>query len=197
MGRPALSPARTMELTRSLVEAKAEEYAEEEPLYAVEAEQIETLPTAFDSGEFGWRDAAWVVRWYYRRYLGAFPDDRRRAAEDAFGENDFETIRAAIDDVLVAEDTGAKLDRITDLSGVDVPIGSAFLQFLDPDAYLVVGDREWAVLRAAGELSEPYPDPPAPAEYETYLGAARALADRYECDLWTLYRALWRLHRDL
>lgn len=186
-----------MELTPSLVRERAEAYADEEPLYAVEAEQVETLPGAFASGEFGWRDAAWVVRWYYRRYLGAYPDRRRREAEAAFGENDLETIRAAVADAIEAPDVAATLDRLTDLAGVDVPEASAFLQFLDPDAYLVVGDREWAVLRAAGELEGAYPDPPTAADYERYLDAARGVADRLDCDLWTLYRALWRLHREL
>lgn len=186
-----------MELTRSLVAEAARAYADEEPLYAVEAEQVETLPGAFAAGNFGWRDAAWIVRWYFRRYLGDYPDERRRAVEEAFGENDFETIRSVVDDVLAADETTGKLDRLTDLSGVDVPVASAFLQFLDPDAYLVVGDREWAVLRAAGELSEPYPDSLTIDQYGTYLETARSAAERLDCDLWTLYRALWRLHRDL
>ncbi|QLG47445.1 hypothetical protein [Natrinema halophilum] len=182
-----------MELTRSLVETQAREYREREPLYAVERENIETLPDAFATGEYGRRDAAWVVRWYYRRFLGAYPDDERRDAEERFWENDFETVRRAIADVVDATDAAAGLARLTDLAAVDVPVGSAFLMFVDPDEYIVVGPREWSALREAEALSRPYPDPPAIPEYVDYLERCRSLTARLECNYWTLYRALWRL----
>ncbi|WP_202946612.1 hypothetical protein [Halalkalicoccus jeotgali] len=60
-----------MTLTRSTIEEKVAEYEREEPFYPVEQEGIETYPAAFAAGEFGFRDAEWVVQWYYRRYLGA------------------------------------------------------------------------------------------------------------------------------
>ncbi|WP_408958883.1 hypothetical protein [Natrinema sp. 74] len=184
-----------MELTRSLVESEAREYREREPLYGVERENLETLPTAFASGEYGRRDAAWVVRWYYRRFLGDYPDAERRAAEEAFWDTDFEAVRSAIADAVVATDAATGIDRLTDLEAVGVPVASGVLMFVDPDAYVVVGPREWAALRETGALSEPYPDPPSIREYETYLERCRALADRFDCDLWTLYRALWRLSK--
>lgn len=183
-----------MELTDEVVESRAAEYEAEEALYAVEAEQVEGLPAAFASGNFGWRDAAWVVRWYYRRYLGDYPDERRRAAEDAFGGNDFGTVRAVLEDVVASTDDAECVRRLTDLEGVDVPVASAFLQFVDPDSYVVVGEREWAVLREAGELGEPYPDPPSVEQYLAYLDACRSVAERTGADLWTVYRALWRLY---
>jgi hypothetical protein len=188
-----------MELTRSLVESQAREYLEREPLYTVEAEQLETLPAAFESGEYGRRDAAWVVRWYYRRFLGGYPDDERREAEDRFWSNDFETVRDAIADATDTADTNdssdaaARISSLTELEAVDVPVASAFCMFIDPAKYVVVGPREWSTLRDADELSHSYPDPPSVPQYETYLERCRSLADRFDCDLWTLYRALWRL----
>ncbi|AGB32700.1 hypothetical protein C488_08627 [Natrinema pellirubrum DSM 15624] len=182
-----------MELADSLVAAKAREYREREPLYAVEAEQLETLPAAFAAGEYGRRDAVWVVRWYYRRFLGDYPDADRRAAEDHFRDNDFETVRSAIAAAVDAADAAAAVEALTALEAVDVPVASAFCMFLDPDEYVVVGPREWAMLRDADELERPYPDPPSVADYERYLERCRTLADRFDCDLWTLYRALWRL----
>lgn len=182
-----------MELTRAVVETRSREYRDREPLYAVEQEQLETLPSAFASGEYGRRDAAWVVRWYYRRFLGAYPDAERRAAEERFRDNDFEAVRRAISDAFEADDAAAAIDRLTDLAGVDVPVASAFLAFAAPEAYAVVGPRLWSALRAAGELDRPYPDPPSIPAYVTYLERYRSLADRLDCDLWTLYRALWRL----
>jgi hypothetical protein len=184
-----------MELTRSLVTSRAREYREREPLYPVEGEQLETLPDAFASGEYGRRDAAWVVRWHYRRFLGDYPDEDRRDAEDRFWNNDFEAVRDAIAAAVDASDAADGIDSLTDLEAVDVSVASAFLMFVDPEKYVVVGPREWAALREAGELAGDYPDPPSISEYETSLERCRALADRLECDLWTLYRALWRLSK--
>ncbi|MFB6097116.1 MAG: hypothetical protein ABEJ74_06985 [Haloferacaceae archaeon] len=193
-----------MTITRSLVERCAEEYRESEALYAVERENVDLLPGAFARDDFGKRDAEWVVRWYYRRFLGAYPDADRRRIEEAFERNEFETVRGAIldaVDAVNADDAGvddsvdvaAAVDRLTDLAGVDVPVASAFLAFIDPDRFIVVGEREWSVLREHGELDEPYPEPVTVPEYERYLETCRAVAERVDCDLYTLYQTLWRL----
>ncbi|MEF8851911.1 MAG: hypothetical protein V5A44_00485 [Haloarculaceae archaeon] len=182
-----------MDLTPSLVEDRAAAYREVQPLFAVEEEHVEILPEMLADGEFGWRDAEWVVQWFYRRFLGAFPDARRRAAEEAYDENTYEDVHAAVSGAVAADDATAKLDHLTALDGVDVPVASAFLAFLHPGRYLVCSEREWETLRAAGELDVPYPDPPAVSGYESYLATCRAVADRCDCSLWTLYRALWTL----
>lgn len=185
-----------MELTRSTVEASAAAYRREEPLYSVEREALDVFPSMFSAGRFGWRDAEWVVRWYYRRFLGEFPQRERQAAESRFGTNDFETVQQRIVDAVTVSDVRTKVDRLTDLAGVDVPVASAFLMFTDPESYIVVGEREWTVLFRTEELDEPYPDPPSVSEYETYLETARNLTERFECDMWTLYMALWRSWMD-
>lgn len=175
------------------IESLAAAYAESEPLYGVESAHVETLPAAFADDEYGWRDAVWIVRWHYRRFLGAYPDADRRAAERAFERNDFEDVRTAIRNASGAENTRDALESLGSLRGVDVPVASAMLFFVDPESYLVVGEREWTALETAGELSVPCPDPVTAGAYERYLGACDAVADRCECDFWTLYRALWRL----
>lgn len=182
-----------MDLTRSLLEEKATEYKREEPLVARERDHLEMFPKAFESGDYGWKDAEWVVRWYFRRYLGAYPDERRREVEETFGNNEFDDVRDVIESVLEAEDMDAEVQELTTLAGVDVEVASAFLQFFDPESYVVVDKRAWQTLLAAGELDDPYPDPPSPAEYRGYLSTCRELAGRFECSLQELYRALWRL----
>jgi hypothetical protein len=184
-----------MELTRSVVESYADEYRAEEPLYAVESEQVETLPDAFARGDFGRRDAEWVVRWFFRRFFGDIPDAHRRKREDQFENNDFGAVKRAIVDAAAA-DTRTAIGRLAELDGVDVPVASAFLFFVDPESSVVIGEREWTALRIAGQLSEPYPETPAIDDYETYLAICRALIDRLDCDGWTLYMALWRLWKD-
>lgn len=190
-----------MTLTRSLVDRLAAEYAAEEPLAAVEDEHLEMLPGAFTSGNFGWRDAEWVVQWYYRRHLGAYPNRDRRAREAAYRENDSEAVRDAIETAATADDLDDRLDALTDLGGVDLPVASAFLHYLSPNRYVVVGPREWHALRdavddASDALTESYPDPPSPAEYRNYLDTVRTLADDLDVDLQTLHRALWRYGDD-
>lgn len=182
-----------MELTRTLVEQSAREYEREAPFYTVEQESIETLPAAFENGEFGRRDAIWVVEWYYRRELGTISNPDRRALEDEFEENERREIKGAVVDAANADTLDAAIDSLTALSGVDISVASAFLFFIDPDRYLVVSGTEWGVLHDANHLSEPYPDPPTLDEYVEYLDVCRTLADRFGHDLWTLYQALRRL----
>ena len=185
-----------MELTRERVEARAAEYAEEEPLYVVEDEELSGLPSALAAGEYGRRDVEWVVQWFYRRYLGDYPDRGRREGESAYRENDFEAVRDAVAGAIEADGLAEKVDALTDLSGVDVPVASAFLQFVDPGRFVVLGPREWSALVEAGELDRPYPDEPSVEDYAAYLEACRDVAERTGCDLVPVQRTLWRLARD-
>jgi hypothetical protein len=180
-----------MELSPETVESLAGEYAKSQPLATVEEEHLETLPAALSAGEYGWRDVEWIVQWYYRRHLGSYPDAERRAGEAAFRENEFDDLRAAIAGATAADATAAKLEALTGLAGVDTSVATAFLQFLEPAAYLVMSDHEWNALRACDEFARSYPERPSAAEYERYLETCRTAADRYNCDLQTLYRALW------
>lgn len=183
-----------MDLTESVIRDRAREYAELEPLYDVEQQHIDILPTTFTEDECGRRDVQWVVQWYFRRYLGSYPDQERREVEDAFRDNDFEVVLDTLGAIAAdVDETAEALTLLTDLEGVDTSIASAFLQFIDPERYVAVDERTWRVLRAAGELDEPYPDPPRIEEYLTFDEACRRVMDRTGVDAWTLYRALWRL----
>ena len=183
-----------MELTESVVRDRAREYGEVEPLYDVEQQHVDILPDTFAGDDYDRRDVQWVVRWYFRRYLGAYPDRERREVEAAFRDNDFGTVLETLEAVTADDgDSAEVLAALTDLRGVDVPVASAFLQFLAPERYVAVDERTWRALRAAGELEDPYPDPPARDEYRTFDEACRRVMDRTGVDAWTLYRALWRL----
>jgi len=199
-----------VDLRESTVRERAREYAEREPLYDVERQHVETVPKAFAGDEYGRRDAQWIVRWYFRRHLGEFPDAERREREDAFRDNAFDDVVEAVgtaadavgiesDDAVdaagtdgVSPDADAALDALTDLDGVGVAVASAFLQFLAPSRFVAIDRRTWAVLAAAGELDGDYPDPPSVADYRRFDDACRAVIARTDADAWTLYRALWR-----
>ncbi|MFU8866964.1 hypothetical protein [Natronococcus sp.] len=185
-----------MVLSPETVAALADEYPDEQPLAAVEDEHRELLPATLAEGSYGWRDVEWIVQWYFRRFLGRFPDAERRAAEERFGDNEYEDLETALEGAVEAETTPAKLESLTNLAGVDVSVGTAFLQFLEPERYLVMSAREWGVLRERGEFEEPYPDEPSVEDYERYLERCRTIADRCDCELRDCYRALWLLgHR--
>jgi hypothetical protein len=189
-----------MDLSESTVRDRARTYAEREPLYDVERQHVETVPKTFAGDEYGRRDAQWIVRWYFRRYLGEYPDRERREREEAFRGNEFDDVIAAIEAAADAvgvkndesADVDAALDALTALDGVDVAVASGFLQFLAPSRFVAIDRRTWAVLAAAGELDDPYPEPPSAADYRRFDEACRAVTDRTGVDAWTLYRALWR-----
>jgi hypothetical protein len=189
-------PNQEMKFDRDLVLEKSREYEQYEPLYLVEQERLETLPDAFENGSVVWKDVEWVVRWYYRRYLGEFPHGTRESIERRFKQNDWEAVRETIESVVETSETTERLRRLTELSGVSVPIASAFLQYLSPTEYVVVDDRAWSVLYRAESLRDPYPDPPSVAAYLTYLEQCRSMAADVDVDLQTLYRALWRLAKE-
>ncbi|TKX55466.1 hypothetical protein EXE42_03070 [Halorubrum sp. SP3] len=203
-----------MDLSESTVRDRARTYAEREPLYDVERQHVETVPETFAGDEYGRRDAQWIVRWYFRRYLGEYPDRERREREEAFRDNDFgdviDAIDAAVDALGVGENEGADaaergdaaeadaaLDALTALDGVDVAVASGFCQFLAPERFVAVDRRTWAVLAAAGELDTSYPEPPSAADYRRFDDACRAVMERTGVDAWTLYRALWVSYEQL
>ena len=183
-------------LTADVVAEHTRTYPEVQPFSMVEDEHRELLPKMFQRGDYGWRDAEWVVQWYGRRFLGGVPDRDRRALEDAYDDNDYEDVHDAITAAVDADSAAGMLEPLTGLAGVDVPIGSAFCQFIDPDNCIVIDEQQWGLLREAGELDSEYPDPPTIGDYERYLETYRAVAERCDCSVWDLYRALWVLGQE-
>ncbi len=186
-----------MELTAAQLHALAEEYLEVEPLGAVEQEHIEMLPETFAGEEYGRRDVEWVVQWYFRRYLGGYPDKERRETEDRFRDNDFSAVLETLATVADSrDDTAENLRQLCELSGVDVPVASAFLQFTHPDRYVALDSRLWEILGECDELEGPYPAEPTVETYCRFDDACQRLTARFEVDPWTLYRGLWRLWQE-
>lgn len=182
-----------MPLDRQTVLEMSEEYEQYEPLFLIERDQLDNLPEAFVTGSVLWKDVEWVVRWYYRRDLGRTPHGVRVSAENQYQENNWETVQTTVSSVVETTEPRAALEQLTELTGVTVPVASAFLHYMNPTEYLSVDERLWSALYDADELRHPYPDPPSVTAYLTYLERCRAIADDLDVDLQTLYRALWRL----
>jgi len=128
-----------------------------------------------------------------RRYLGAYPDEKRRETEAAFDKNTYEDVLTALSGVSQTSEVADQLERLRALEGVDVRVASAFLQFMYPSEYIVVDDRVWEGLRAVGELADPYLDAPSVADYLTYHDTYREILEELDVGAYTLYRALWQL----
>ena len=199
------------------VDDHVETYRESAPFYPVESEAIASLPAAFRAGEYGNRDVEWVVRWYFRRAVTDVDHAERRAVEDAVADTEPRELRGAMWDAVdaldgeggeVGEDgppaapDGERphhraLDALSQIRGVDVGVASALLWFLAPEEYLVVGEREWAVVAAltAGarfeaRLDDAYPEPMTVEAYDRYLDAVAGLTDRLGVDPWRLYMVI-------
>lgn len=201
---------RSLDDVEDRVADHVEAYRESAPFHPVESEAIGSLPDAFRAGEYGNRDVEWVVRWYFRRAVTDIDHAARRAVEEAVSDAEPREVRGAMWDAIEALDEARTesphrraLDALTQIPGVDVAVASALLWFLDPDASLVVGEREWAVVAAltAGadlgvELDDAYPEPMTVDAYDRYLDAARGLADRLGVDHWHLYMVIRRVHAE-
>jgi hypothetical protein len=192
--RPDTGNDPEVDLTGERIDALATEYETHEPFDLVEREHIDIVPDMFAEGDFGRRDAEWPVQWYCRRRT--LPDTDRRDTEKRFLDNGYEAMVDAIREATAATALEEKMERLTALTGVDVPVASAFLAFANPQEYVAVGAREWGALRMSGALADPYPDPVTSAAYRTYIEAVSAVAERTDRDVWTVYRALWRLGAD-
>ena len=176
-------------LTAERLRENAAAYDSREAFARVENDRLETLPAAFRDGSYHWKDVEWIVRWYCRRPL----DGQVHPAEAAFRENDMEQIANAIHDVLEAGTVEDRVSALTTLRGVDVPIASAFLQYLDPDSFAVMDRSSWTVLHRAGALETSYPTEPVTDDYRRFLAVCSTLAEAADLKPFEIARALWRL----
>ena len=164
-------------------------YDEREPFERVEQERLDTLPDAFADGSYLWKDAEWVVRWYARRPL----DGRHQAREARFRDNAMAAIESAIDAAQAADDPVDAVNAMIALDGVDVPVASAFLYFMDPERFIPASAHTWRLLAGAGLLAHDWPDAVTPSDYVRFLEACRSLASTTGISLVEVERGLWQL----
>lgn len=176
-------------LSEDVIQEALDAYPKHAVFARVEDDRLETLPDAFRDGTHLWKDVEWVVRWYCRRPL----DAHDRASEEAFRENGMDAVNAAIEQARTAADIPERIAALTTLRGVDVPIASAFLQFIDPESYAAIDERVWAALREAGAIDQPYPSSVQIEMYDTFLRECHGLAASTDLRVVDVARALWVL----
>lgn len=184
------------ELTREQVQRLCREYEREEPFYAVENERLETMPAAVRQGSLSWKDAEWLVRWYYRRHLTSAYNERRTATESGFRENDWGDVRNTLEIVIGMDDPAERVAQVAALQGTDVGVASGVLYFLDPEDDIVMGEPEWRSLEDLGERTRGYPEAARPSDYHDYRATCARLRDDLSVSFIELQRALWRLSSD-
>ena len=174
-----------MDLGRRVLEQQESRYAEEEDLYEEEVARLESLPTAFEEGEWSREDLEWIIEWK----VGVFTKPTLKHLR----KNGDEEIRARIEEAVHEASIRSKVEALTSLTGIGVPVASAILLFINPNRFTVIDERAWNVLQETGYLSQDLSDDPTVEEYLLYLGACWALANEYDVSLRTLDMALWAL----
>ncbi|MFT4905161.1 MAG: hypothetical protein ACI8UR_001732 [Natronomonas sp.] len=160
-------------------------YPEKEDMYEEEVAQLESLPTAFEEGEWSREDLEWIIEWKVGVFLKPVLRNLR--------ENDDEEVRTRIEEAVHETSIRFKAKALTSLKGIGVPVASAILLFVNPNRFTVIDERAWDVLQQTGYLSQELSEDPTVDEYLIYLGACWTLANEYDVCLRTLDRALWVL----
>lgn len=173
-----------MNLSRRLLEQKVNDY--EDPIYDEELERLKTLPEAFATDEWTIDDLEWIIKW---KVGTAFEKPTLRHIRS----NSDEQIRRAIETAVNASAVGEKVNALTSIKGVGVPVASAILLFINPERYTVIDVRAWGALHELGYVDRELSDDPTAEEYLIYLGACWTLANEYDVSLRTLDMALWAL----
>lgn len=175
-----------MDLGRRVLEQQESRYTEEEDMYEEEVAQLSSLPTAFENGAWSQEDVEWIIKWkvgpaFVKPVLGYFQ------------KNDDTVIQEHIERAVHKSSVRDKVEALTSLSGIGVPVASAILLFINPDRFTVIDERAWNVLQETGYLAQELSEDPTVDEYLLYLGACWTLANEYDVSLRTLDRALWVL----
>jgi len=167
---------------RSLAELLAREPIR--PEYAGTRELIERLRHVKRAGVFSRAEFLAMCRWKSPR---AFPHYRRHPGA---------RIRALSAQVLAARSEQRRMELLTRLRGVSVPVASAILTLVDPQRYGVLDIRVWQLLWALGEVQgKPGGRGFAVADWLAFLATLRAHARRRRVSARAVELTLFEVHR--
>jgi len=189
-----------MRLSQQLIREQEKIYAEEEDMYEEEVARlgrsesvagnmpnVSELPSAFENDEWSLEDLEWIIEWKVGVFAKPILGD--------FRSNDDKVIRQKVEEAVRGPDIRSRVETLTSLKGVGVPVASAILTFIDPDTFTVIDGRAWEALEATGYIPEfqELSEDPTVEEYLYYLGVCQALSNEYDVSLRTLDMALWSL----
>jgi thermostable 8-oxoguanine DNA glycosylase len=168
-----------------MLEHLESKYPKKEDMYDEEVEQLESLPTVFKEGTWSREDLEWIIEWK----VGVFTKPILKHLR----KNDDEEIQAKVEEAIHEPDIRSKVEALTSLNGIGVPVASAILMFIDEDRFTVIDERAWNILQETKYISQELSEDPDVDEYLIYLGACWTLANEYDVSLRTLDRVLWVL----
>lgn len=155
-----------------------------EPEYPGTGELIRRLRHVRRAGEFSRAEFVLMCRWKSPR---ALPLYRRHRAE---------RIRRLSRAVLGTRSEPLRMERLTALSGVSVPVASAILTLIDPRRYGVLDIRVWQLLWALGAVDRrPAGRGFTVADWLVYLGTLRGQARALGVSVRAVELTLFQCHR--
>ncbi len=126
-----------------------------------------------------------IARWKSPRVMGHI---RRNSAG---------SIRRASADALATRSEKARLESLTTLIGVSVPMASAVLTLLDPTRYGVIDIRVWQLLHALGSVTKnPQGTGFAFNNWYQYLKVIRHFAGEFQVKARDIERTLFCVHKE-
>jgi len=154
------------------------------PEYPGTAEVIRRLRHVRRAGEFSRAEFISMCRWKSPRALPLYR--RHRAAR----------IRRLARAVLATRDEQMRMEQLTALAGVSVPVASAILTLIDPRRYGVLDIRVWQLLWALGAVDRrPGGRGFTVADWLVYLATLRSHARRLGVSVRAVELTLFERHR--
>lgn len=126
-----------------------------------------------------------ILKWKLRKQFGR----TKKKREGNTNDNVIEITRAAFSVTHTDKDfeTKLKINLLSTLAGVKIPVASAILTLCFPTLYAVVDFRNWQVFNA-GERKTSY----TPNDYVKYLKKIRQEAKKYELTPQEIDIAIWQ-----
>jgi hypothetical protein len=112
--------------------------------------------------------------------------------------NKQQTIRKVSEQVFATEDEGRKIELLTSLSGVRIPVGSAILTLTDPANYGILDIRVWQLLYLYKNVSiNPSGRGFSVQNWHDYLKNIRSLAGEFQTEAYRIEIILFDHHKEI
>lgn len=121
---------------------------------------------------------------------------KSRRAQPLILSNTHDQVREATSLAMVMRGEREKLEALTRLRGVGIPMASAILMLLNPDRYAVIDIRVWQLLRGRGAVAGNAAGANFTVrQWTTYLRVVRRLAKEVGVSARDVERTLFKLHQ--
>jgi hypothetical protein len=154
-----------------------------------------TLPTQALIDELkGIREKGYLTRSEFLKICDWKSSRPRRLYES----NSAQSIRKISEKAFAADDELQRMETLTSLNGVGIPVGSAILTLTDPASYGILDIRVWQLLYLYGSVSSnPYGRGFSLQNWIDYLNCIRMLANEFETEAYRIEIILFDHHKEI